>query len=103
MVWRALAFCLAVVTVVGCGGSHKRFGSTSALRKERVPAVVSVGGAPGAPDWQAQARDSVWVANSSKQTIQRIDPATNRASEAHTSIQQPCSGLTVAFGSVWAV
>jgi virginiamycin B lyase len=64
---------------------------------------VSVGGAPGAPDWQAEARDSVWVANSSKQTIQRIDPATNRASEAHTSIQQPCSGLTVAFGSVWAV
>ena len=74
----------------------------SELRKDRVVAVVDVGGAPNAPDWQAQATDAVWIANSARQTLQRIDPSTNRESDPNVTIQSPCAGLTVAFGSVWS-
>ena len=74
----------------------------SQLRRDRVSAVIDVGGAPNAPDWQAQATDAVWVANSDKGTIQRIDPKTNRVTDAPVTIKQPCAGLVVAFASVWS-
>ena len=74
----------------------------SELKKDRVAAVVNVGGAPDAPDWQAQATDAVWIANSAKHALQRIDPSTNRETDAPVTIQSPCAGLTVAFGSVWS-
>jgi virginiamycin B lyase len=64
--------------------------------------VINVGGAPNAPDWQAQASDSIWIANSDKQTIQRIDPKTNRLTQANASIYEPCAGLVAAFNSVWS-
>ena len=89
--------------VAGCGGSgHPDFGTMSQLRSDRVSAVIDVGGAPDAPDWQAQATDAVWVANSDKRTIQRIDPKTNRVTAAPVTIKQPCAGLVVAFASVWS-
>src|SRR5262245_43449941 len=50
--------------------------SMAQLRTGRVQAVVRVGGAPYAPDWQAEGFGSVWVANSAKSAVQRIDPAT---------------------------
>jgi hypothetical protein len=50
----------------------------SQLRRMRVEAVVRVGGAPNAPDWQAVGLGGVWVANATKQAVQRIDPATNQ-------------------------
>ncbi len=94
----AVALCVA-----GCGGSgHTRFGTMSQLRRDRVSAVIDVGGAPNAPDWQAQATDAAWVANPDKRTIQRIDPKTNRVTDAHVTIDLPCAGLVVAFASVWS-
>jgi virginiamycin B lyase len=99
----ALVF-VPLLFFAGCGSSsHKtKVGTMSELRKDRVAAIVDVGGAPGAPDWQAQATDAVWIANSAKQTLQRIDPSTNRKTDAPVTIQSPCAGLTVAFGSVWS-
>jgi DNA-binding beta-propeller fold protein YncE len=77
-------------------------GTMSELRKERVTKVVNVGGAPNAPDWQAQASDAVRVANSDKQTLQRIDPKTNHLTQAKATIDEPCVGLVAAFNSVWS-
>jgi virginiamycin B lyase len=94
---------ISALASASCGGSGRtHFGTMSQLRRDRVSAVIDVGGAPNAPDWQAQATDAVWVANSDKGTIQRIDPKTNRVTDAPATIKQPCAGLVVAFASVWS-
>ena len=98
-----MAVVLLVTVASGCGSGHKtHVGTMSQLRKERVSAVINVGGAPNAPDWQAQAANSIWVANSARQTIQRIDPNTNRLTTAKVTIYEPCAGLVAAFNSVWS-
>jgi hypothetical protein len=108
------ALLAGALSVAGCGSSTTtrhgaphvvivpRFGTMSQLRRDRVSAVIDVGGAPEAPDWQAQATDAIWVANAAKETIQRIDPKTNRVTDARVTIKQPCAGLVVAFASVWS-
>jgi streptogramin lyase len=78
--------------------------SMTQLREStRLQAIVPVGGAPDAPDWQAQGFGSVWVANSAKKAIQRIDPRTNEVTDIVPIGAQPCDGLAAGFGSVWAV
>ena len=62
-----------------------------------------MGGAPNAPDWQAEGFGAVWVANSAKNAVQRIDPTTNRVTAVVPIGAQPCDGLATGFGSVWAV
>ncbi len=52
------------------------------LQNTRLQAVIDVGGAPDAPDWQAQGFGAVWVANSDINAVQRIDPTTNRVTVA---------------------
>jgi YVTN family beta-propeller protein len=56
----------------------------------------------GTPDWQVLTDNAVWVANGPKNTIHRLDPATNREVAAVTVGKKPCSGLAAGFGSVWA-
>jgi len=100
LAWLGLISTLALAS---CGGAgHTHFGTMSQLRRDRVSAVIDVGGAPNAPDWQAQATDAFWVANSDKRKIQRIDPKTYRVTEAPVTIDLPCAGLVVAFASVWS-
>ena len=65
--------------------------------------VIRVGGAPNAPDWQAEGFGAVWVANSARSAVQRIDPTTNRVTAVVPIGAQPCDGLATGFGSVWAV
>jgi virginiamycin B lyase len=77
--------------------------SMASLRHERLQAVVRVGGAPQAPDWQAEGFGSLWVANSAKQAVQRIDPKTDRVSHVVPVGAGPCDGLATGYGSVWAV
>jgi virginiamycin B lyase len=69
--------------------------------RPRVIAQIDVGGAPQAPDWQVSGYGSIWVANSVKGSIQRIDPRTNRVIAA-IRVDDPCNGLAAGFGSVWA-
>jgi virginiamycin B lyase len=68
-----------------------------------VQAVIRVGGAPKSPDWQAQGFGAVWVANSAKNAVQRIDPHANRVTAVVPVGASPCDGLATGFGSVWAV
>jgi YVTN family beta-propeller protein len=55
---------------------------------------------PGVPDWQA-IDEHVWVSNSPKGTVTRIDPGANKIVETITVGKNPCSGLTTGFGSLW--
>jgi virginiamycin B lyase len=67
------------------------------ITKLKPDAVYSV---PGVPDWLA-VDEHVWVSNSPKDTVHKLDPKTNAVLATVTVGKHPCSGLAVAFGSVW--
>ena len=54
---------------------------------------------PGAPDWMAVDKE-VWVSNSPKNLVARLDPKSNVATTFAVG-KHPCSGLAAGFGSVW--
>lgn len=64
----------------------------------RRAATISLG---GAPDWLAISEEAVWVANSKFKSVQRIDPKTNSIIAKIEFFDEPCSGLTFAFGTLW--
>ena len=55
---------------------------------------------PGAPDWIA-IDESVWVSNEPKHTVARLDPKSNKVLALIPVGKEPCSGLTIGFGSLW--
>jgi len=55
---------------------------------------------PRAPDWLA-VDEQVWVSNRPKNAVVRLDPKTNTAIDSISVGKSPCSGIAVAFGSVW--
>jgi virginiamycin B lyase len=55
---------------------------------------------PGSPDWVAIG-DSVWISNNPKNNISELDAKTNQVGAVITVPKKPCSGLAIAFGSVW--
>lgn len=55
---------------------------------------------PGVPDWIA-IDEHVWVSNSPKHSVTRIDPAAHKIVETITVGKNPCSGLAAGFGSLW--
>ena len=55
---------------------------------------------PGVPDWLA-IDEHVWVSNSPKDTVHRLDPKTNKVAASIAVGKHPCSGLAVGFGSLW--
>ncbi len=55
---------------------------------------------PGVPDWIA-IDEHVWVSNSPKNSVTRIDPNANKIVETIVVGKNPCSGLTTGFGSLW--
>jgi streptogramin lyase len=63
------------------------------------PIVLRVG---GTPDWLAVTPGAVWVANDALKAVQRISPTGKRVEATVLVPGEPCSGLTYAFGSVWA-
>ena len=67
------------------------------MTKVKPDAVFSL---PGVPDWLA-IDDHVWVSNSPKHTVHRLDPKTNTVGATIQVGQHPCSGLAAGFGSLW--
>jgi virginiamycin B lyase len=67
------------------------------ISKLKPDAVFSV---PGVPDWLA-VDEQVWVSNSPKNTVHRLDPKTNTVTATVETGMHPCSGLAVGFGSLW--
>ena len=51
---------------------------------------------PGVPDWLA-IDEHVWVSNSPKNTVTRIDPKANKIVETIAVGKDPCSGLAAGF------
>lgn len=67
------------------------------MTKLKPEAVFSL---PGVPDWLA-IDAHVWVSNSPKNTVHRLDPKTNTVAATIEAGAHPCSGLAAGFGSLW--
>jgi virginiamycin B lyase len=55
----------------------------------------------GSADWVLLGDESVWVAGSRPFSLERIDPATNGVIATIELPGETCSGLELAFGSLW--
>jgi len=55
---------------------------------------------PGSPDWIAVDED-VWISNKPKDSVARLNPATNTVAATIQVGKRPCSGVAAAFGSLW--
>jgi len=55
---------------------------------------------PGTPDWLA-IDDDMWVSNSPKGTVSRLDSKTSTVVATVATGRRPCSGLAVGFASLW--
>jgi streptogramin lyase len=54
----------------------------------------------GHPDWLAITDDGIWVTSSSANHVVRLDAKTNKPG-AIITLEKPCSGLAIGFGSLW--
>src|SRR4051812_5266436 len=54
----------------------------------------------GHPDWMAITPDSVWVTSSADNLVSQVR-ATDNQLGITISVNKPCSGLAVGFGSLW--
>lgn len=54
----------------------------------------------GHPDWFAVMKNGVWVTSSSANHVVWLDAKTNQTG-AVVTVNKPCAGLVVAFGSLW--
>lgn len=52
-------------------------------------------------DWVLATDDAVWVATTKPNTVQRIDPASNKVVSTISLPGEACSGLAIGFGSLW--
>lgn len=59
---------------------------------------IPLDGAPGLP----VIGESVWLANSAKDSILALDPKTAKAGTPITGLHKPCSGVVSAFKSLWS-
>jgi len=55
----------------------------------------------GGPDWLAMGENQVWTNSRGQDLVSRMDPDTNET-VAVVSVKNPCSGLVVAEGTLWA-
>ncbi|MGC1384858.1 MAG: hypothetical protein WA823_13855, partial [Candidatus Acidiferrales bacterium] len=63
------------------------------------PAVIWKVGATA--DWIAITDDAVWITATKPDTVQRIDPVTNKVVAKVHLPTEACSGLASGFGSIW--
>ena len=93
------SFCLFAVTALGA--SHADGPELKAVQHPmselRAIAKFSI---PGSPDWVAIG-DSVWISNKPKNNISQLDAKTNQVGAVIAVAKDPCSGLAIAFDSVW--
>lgn len=95
-----LVLGISAAVVLAQPAAKKKPGVPAVQRplSDLVPdAVISV---PGSPDWTG-IDDGVWISNSVKNSISRIDPKTNQVVAVVDVGSKPCAGLANAFGSVW--
>jgi YVTN family beta-propeller protein len=91
--FRVLVGCALVASCVACGGSGQPHGSDDGAK----PVRIKVGQMPCGV---VVADGKVWVTNYGDDTLQSIDPKTNRASAPIKVGDQPC-GVASGAGSIW--
>jgi virginiamycin B lyase len=52
-------------------------------------------------DWVLTTDNAVWIASTRPNSIQRIDPVTNKVISTVALAGEACSGLAIGFGSIW--
>jgi hypothetical protein len=55
----------------------------------------------GGPDWLAMGENQVWTNSRAQDLVSRMDPYTNQT-VAVVPVKNPCSGLVIAEGTLWA-
>jgi len=63
-------------------------------------APIAIFPVAGHPDWMAVADGGVWVTSSSANHVVWLDANTNQPGRVVT-VNKPCAGLAIAFGSLW--
>jgi streptogramin lyase len=62
-------------------------------------AIIAVG---KTADWVLLTPGAVWVGGAGPNAVNRIDPKTNRLTDAVLLPGEPCAGLAAGFGALWA-
>jgi YVTN family beta-propeller protein len=77
--------------------------STPGVKRElsTITPVAIFDAGSGAPDWQVLTEDAVWVTNSPRNVVHRLDVNTNKIVANINVGKRPCSGLAAGFGSIW--
>jgi YVTN family beta-propeller protein len=99
--WRIAG--VAAIAILGASGqlkATKKPGVPSVQRPLSALAPGTVIQVPGSPDWIG-IDDFIWISNSVKNSISKIDPKTNQVIMVVDAGNKPCAGLANAFGSVW--
>ena len=85
------------------GAAHAAAPGLPAIQRpfEAVKPVASLK-VSGTADWVAIARDAVWVGGSGPDLVVRIDPRTNSITDRVALPGEPCAGMVLGFGALWA-
>lgn len=85
------------------GAAHAAAPGLPALQRpfEAVKPAASLK-VSGTADWVAIAPDAVWVGGSHPDVVVRIDPRTNRITDRVELPGEPCAGIVLGFGALWA-
>jgi virginiamycin B lyase len=116
MQMRFVAACLALAVVINAQQSGDQKSTEKGPKNPPRPGVNVPGvkrelssihplavfdAGSGMPDWQVLTDNAVWVANSPRNVIHRLDVTTNQIAATITVGKRPCSGLAAGFGSIW--
>lgn len=96
-----LAACLAVASASDARSPVPPAVAASLKRPFAELTVIATLKLGATADWVAFTDDAVWVGSTGPNAVHRIDPATNRLVATVVLPGEPCSGLVVAFGSLW--
>jgi virginiamycin B lyase len=106
-IWIALFFLLAAILPITAAaqqesGFSKKTGVAESSIQHSMTELTPDAEFPvsGHPDWLGVADDAVWVASSNVNHVVRLDAKTNKPDIVIT-VDKPCSGLAVDFGSLW--
>jgi YVTN family beta-propeller protein len=77
--------------------------STPGVKRElsTITPVAIFDTVSGSPDWQVLTEDAVWVTNSPRNVVHRLDVNTNKIAATIEVGKHPCSGLAAGFGAIW--
>jgi YVTN family beta-propeller protein len=105
---KRIAFFTLVVSLAGTGVIAQQPAAPvpkPGVKAVQLPVSMLVPDAeyptPGGPDWLAAGENQVWTNNRRSDLVVRMDPDTGQT-VATVPVRNPCSGLAIAAGTLWA-